>query len=382
MNNVPYDSDNTINPPWLINTNKSKAIIIDGEQLTAEYIWNKKGKERENLVEKVFQHYRKVGFPYPKLSDDELKKSYEKLKKFDPKSIVNENDQIKNTNSNGLEIVKHFCGELFYNAKVEGGRSVLEVFNDDDLLKKTLKNRMGWNTTKEDGEIRPYIFGINDKMLIQGFRSSGLSKAISQFKIGIAQYLYSEYCIKDGWILDYSSGWGNRLLGAMSKNYKYIGIDPLTADNLNIMINYFLGEKNNDYKIIKGCSEDESVYKDIPEINFCFSSPPYFLLESYSPNITQCYNNFPIYSDWLEKYWKATVKNCYNKLKQNGYFGLAINETYKKYRLKDDMSKICEQIGLKTYKIHQMKTSKSHLANKKNNTIEKYNDTVVIFQKI
>jgi hypothetical protein len=43
------------------------------------------------------------------------------------------------------------------------------------------------------------------------------------------------------------------MLEAISNGYNYIGIDPLTADRLNIMMKYFNGK----YQVIKGCSENE-----------------------------------------------------------------------------------------------------------------------------
>jgi hypothetical protein len=377
MNSFPFDKNNSINRPWLINLNKDELIELNGFKLSAEYIWNKEGEEREKLLKDVFDYYRKRGFPLLKLNYEELLKEYNKIKKVNYKNIITDDGEIKNSNNIGLSIVKHYCNELFYKVKTKKSKSVFEVFENDELFKKVLKNRMGWCSSSEDGNIRPFIFGITDKMIIQGIRSSGLSKSISQFKIPIAQYLYDKYCIKNGTILDYSAGWGSRLLGATSLNYKYIGIDPLTSDSLNLMIQ----ELNLEGWVIKGESEDETIYKNIKDIDLIIGCPPYFNLEIYSEDISQCYNKYNDYNDWLEKYWRNTVKNCFNKLKFNSKFILIINEVCNKYKLREDMVKICEEEGLKIFKIYKIKTIKSHLSFKKE-SVQKYNDIVCVFEKL
>ena len=63
INAVSYDSTNSINP-WLIERNNHIAIKDkDGNKLTAAYIWSKKGKDREDLVQYVFKYFRSKGFP-------------------------------------------------------------------------------------------------------------------------------------------------------------------------------------------------------------------------------------------------------------------------------------------------------------------------------
>ncbi len=50
INETPYDITTHTNP-WLMNSNNSEAIIgPEGEPLIANYIWNKKGIDRDNLV--------------------------------------------------------------------------------------------------------------------------------------------------------------------------------------------------------------------------------------------------------------------------------------------------------------------------------------------
>jgi hypothetical protein len=375
MHNKPYTAENTTATPWLINVKPKELLVYKGNKLSAEYIWSLNEAEREKLVDYLFDHFRLAGFPYPKISDTKLQQSYSKLKEYIPCTVGDDN-VLQNSGSIGLDIVKHFHGAKFYGSKTENGRSVLEVFNNDELLRKVLKNRLGWCTSSEDGAERPYAFGLTNDMLIQGIRSSGLSKSISQFKIPLAQFLYSTYCPKGGTVGDFSAGWGARLLGAASLGFQYYGIDPLTAPECQDMLNLYEAEG----LTIKGGSEDVKSYERIPQVDVWMSSPPYFNLECYADDAGQCYAQFPEYSTWLEKYWRPTVANCLTKLIPGGRFILVMNDSYKKYNLLADMTQICLDSGLRIEKEYFTKTSKSHLSSKKQSGENvKFNDRITVF---
>lgn len=377
MNAQPYDQTNSTNP-WLINTNAADQISIDGQKLSAEYIWSLNCDDRTKLVDQVFKYFRSAGFPYEVEDSEQFKKDYESLCHYDLASVVNEDGQLKNSSTTGLDITRYFCPE-FYKVKTEKGRSVVEVFESDELLMKVLKNRMGWCSSEEDGTKRPYIFGITPQMIIQGIRSCGLSKSISQFKIPVAAWVCVRYCINDV-VLDYSAGWGARMLGACSRGFKYYGIDPATAPGLNKMAEYF----KLDAKVVKSGSELKKAYKELNgKAGLVFSSPPYFNLEVYSDSKDQCYNKFPEYNSWLLSYWRPTVVNCLENLEDGGYFALAMVDKYTGYNLKANMLKICEDAGLRYITTHEMQTSKSHLSSKRQSKENiKFNDGIVVLQKV
>ena len=366
-----------IGKPWLI-TKKNGTLLIDdtGNRLTAEYIYSKKGKERIDLLMWVFNYYRKKGFPYPDIDDLTLKQSYARLVRKNPNEVY-VNNNIKNSGSLGLDICRYFTKELYFNAKCgKKAKSCLDIFKNDELLIKVLKNRMGWNTTKEGGEERNYIFSIDDKMIIQGMRSSGLSLNISQFRPIISKFLCGKY--SKFRILDYSAGWGARALGAISLNMDYVGIDPLTSNNINNLLNYY----NSNSFVINGCSEDEHIYNNLGKFDFIFSSPPYFNQEIYSSDITQNYNRYTNYKDWLKYYWKKTVINCINVLNSDGIFSLIMLDKVNKYEIAKDMINICYNNGLRIFKDIPIITCKSHLTNKVNtNKVKKNTEKIYLFRR-
>ena len=370
VNTTPYDCTNSTNPYLLNKPSHQPLIGPEGKPLTAEYIWSKQGVDRIALVEWVFNYYRRVGYPLPQLTDAEIKAEYVRLCAKDPTEVLCLG-AIKNSNCTGLSVAKHFTGPLFLSAK--GGKktkSCMEVFGDDELFRRVLKNRMGWNTSKEDGTERPYVFAIDDDMITQGMRSSGLAYSVSHFKPMIAKYIYSKYEVKR--VLDYSAGWGARCVAALSLGVEYYGIDPLTSGPINDLIAYFGGKG----EVVNGCSELVD-YGAFPEVDLAFSSPPYFDLEIYAEEATQS-SHYTSYNDWLELYWKETVKRCYGKASKFAYIAV---ERVSKYDLLKDMGAICVELGGTLLESIPIKTSTNHLSGKaKTGRVDKKTEHIVIYE--
>lgn len=382
-----YDIDNVkLFEPWLLKESESTIISINEILLTATNIWNY--KNREELINDVFEHYRSVGFPYHMDCNCNIKSSLNKLKTYSiVKCGVNEESKIiSNSSYLGLDCCRHYNRYNFWNAKGDDdSNSVVDIFNNDEEFIKVLKNRMGWNTSSEGGNERPYVFSISDKMIIQGIHSTGKGYNVSNFKPLIARYFGLKFNAKK--ILDYSAGWGARMLGFMSNhsildNVIYHGIDPMTADDINKMIDDL--ELSDYAKVIKGCSEDIETYKTLDnDYDLIFSCPPYFTLEKYNDDDNQSYNKFNNYKDWLNEYWKPTVINCYDRLIEAGKFVLIMKETYKKFNILDDMKNICEDCGLKLIDVYSYNTCKSHLSGKSKSKItNKNSEKILVFKRL
>ena len=123
-------------------------------------------------------------------------------------------------------------------------------------------------------------------------------------------------------------GFGGRLLGALSskKNFKYVGTDPNTETmyHLHELAEYIEMVTGRDDSYELHCCGSE-VFKGKPNsIDFAFSSPPYFDLEIYSDEPTQCYNKFPNLEDWLEGYVRQTIKNISHMLKPGRFYAVNI----------------------------------------------------------
>lgn len=155
-----------------------------------------------------------------------------------------------------------------------------------------------------------------------------VGSAPSNFRPMNAKAVYERFCPKGGTIYDFCSGFGGRMLGALSsKNkYKYVGTDPCTETM------YHLHQLGDYIEMVTGredsyelhCLGSEDFRGPANSIDFAFSSPPYFNLEVYSDEPTQCYNKFPKLEDWLEGYVRETIKNIYHMLKPGHFYAVNI----------------------------------------------------------
>lgn len=123
-------------------------------------------------------------------------------------------------------------------------------------------------------------------------------------------------------------GFGGRMLGALSskKNFRYVGTDPCTETmyHLHQLGDYIEMVTGRDDSYELHCCGSEVFNGPENSIDFAFSSPPYFNLEVYSDEETQCYNKFPELNQWLEGYVRETIKNIKHMLKPGRCYAVNI----------------------------------------------------------
>jgi hypothetical protein len=182
---------------------------------------------------------------------------------------------------------------------------------------------------------------------LKAFRISFCQYAVN-FPPLTAKYLYERYTdhIKTQEqinLYDPSSGWGGRLLGALSvddeRNIHYIGTDPNTdhsttpgrtkyhefADFFNTKTYRATGlfPKTHTYEIFQHGSEeihnDPKFQKYKGKLDMIFTSPPYFAKEAYSEDPEQSYKKFSQYDAWREGFLRKTLETCVEYLNNDRY---------------------------------------------------------------
>jgi hypothetical protein len=194
------------------------------------------------------------------------------------------------------------------------------------------------------------LFKKGNRLFPTCFRAltKGRVHTVNGFPEYKCKYLYTEYTkhIKDDAIniYDFSAGWGNRLLAALSVNrpVHYIGTDPNTENLLpepwDIRYNYlgkvfnesvrksdfFTERHQNTYHIFDQPAEDIHKHKDFQQykrkVDLVFSSPPYWGREQYSDDETQAHIRYPQYQQWLDGFLRPTFTTAYEWLKNDRYF--------------------------------------------------------------
>ena len=253
-------------------------------------------------------------------------------------------------------------------------------------------NRIESSHTSDTGNVQEYVYqirwyeknvGIFPK-IIQVFRLSCGQPAVN-FPALTAKWIYENYTSHINQqepltIYDSSSGWGGRIIGAMScrKKVHYVGTDPNPdnfIDELGIsryeyvadfynkncvddfsdsLTKFFKVEKQgNTYELFQDGSElisnNPRFQKYKGKLDISFTSPPYFNREQYSQDEKQSFKAYGEYEDWRDNFLRPTLTTIYEYMKNDRYIlwniaDIKIGEsTY--YPLEQDSIDILKELG-------------------------------------
>ena len=218
------------------------------------------------------------------------------------------------------------------------------------------------STTSDAGTVTKYKYlirwynktdGIFPKIL-QVFRLSCGQPAVN-FPALTAKWIYENYTKhidtdEPLHIYDSSSGWGGRIIGAMSSRKKvhYVGTDPNPdnfLDDLGIsryeyvakfyndncvddfsdkLTTFFdVKKQGNTYELFQDGSElisnNPKFQKYKGKLDISFTSPPYFNREQYSQDENQSFKAYGEYEDWRDNFLRPTLTTIYEYLKNDRY---------------------------------------------------------------
>ncbi len=214
-----------------------------------------------------------------------------------------------------------------------------------------------WSTEQFRLTLFKAIFSLNIKEINPNILRNliSLRKYIAaQFRPSVAKFIYDTY--KPETVLDFSMGWGDRILGAHVSDSvkKYVGIDP----NVNLFDGYqkqidsynSLGNVKN-YELLCGCAEDESLVLN-DEFDMIFTSPPYFDKEKYDQSSNQSYIKYHKFDSWMKDFLFKTIELRTKNLKSGGYLIINISDIYtrkKHYQICDGMNDFISTMGCYEY---------------------------------
>lgn len=238
-----------------------------------------------------------VKFPYRDLTKEDALKDYLNLKKL-PEKLTLDRTRI------GNKATDYYFQRARSKAKLKNRKSHLDAWNNPEERRKTIEFAKRWRQTTNPtlGDLRAAV----------RFRFG----SINQFKPAVARFIYQKF--KPKRVLDFTAGWGGRLLGAMSLDIDYIGIDSnrQLKEPYRRMISDF--PSKSDVKMFYTRSENFD-YSKLPEYDMIFTSPPYFDLEIY-PSMKVYKDN----QDFLDSFFEPVVRKAFKHLKKNGHLILNI----------------------------------------------------------
>ena len=221
--------------------------------------------------------------------------------------------------------------------------SIRARFNHDNKLKRAIKLAYVHRDEGADTVIPKNIRRALE--LVNG-------GTIQNFKPMNARAVWEHICpVFRGNLLDFSSGYGGRMLGAMTSNlrYHYTGIDPNTRTFQGLeALGKLLDEQNIGSGYDMHCCPSEEFEPEPGFYDAAFSSPPYFNLETYTNEPTQCMNRYTTLSAWFDGYVAPTLQMVHKALADDGIYAVNIAD-YKngkeQFAIVDQWKELSKQVG-------------------------------------
>lgn len=331
----------------------------------------------DSMVEEVFRIYRSKNiYPTTYYSELGIRQEIEKCIAY---KAYWDGDVV----SCGSGVGTGLCNYLFPNLRDTpskhdldkvGAESIFAKFHNDAYLKKAIKFCYSYKTGC------PMPSAVESGLRLVG-------SAPSNFRPMNAKAIYERFCPEGGIIYDACCGFGGRLLGALSSknNYRYVGCDPNTETiyNLHRLGSYIedVTGRTDSYEL--HCVGSEDFCGPENSIDFMFTSPPYFDLEVYSDEPTQCYNKFPVLEDWLEGYVRATIKNIVKMLKRGSTYAINIADfetNGKRVSYVDEWARISAEEGAPQFDTVYLGVT-ARAGSDEQNAGEKKKENILLFKK-
>lgn len=286
-------------------------------------------------------------FPYKRLnySDEDIYEMFEKLKRFNVKErilILEKPYTLRNVSD---EIPLLFEGNpvILLNKPSD--------YEDWNLLSDMFQERCRMKCKLFTQKDSPHEFYMKNKRFIE---RKTIEKYGSKTPFNIREYLYKTYkeCTSHRpsnivaliqlfgakTVFDFSSGWGDRLIGAMATDVEYCGVDPNSClhPNYKEMIGFF-AKNPNKYTMIEGRIED--VIIPLPTsrkrggrkagggYDLVYTSPPYYDLEIYEKHDKNLYSNEDI---WFNNFFSVALQKSWDVLSPfGGIMAININQKHR-----------------------------------------------------
>jgi 16S rRNA G966 N2-methylase RsmD len=153
----------------------------------------------------------------------------------------------------------------------------------------------------------------------------------TQFKPSIARSVYMKFGATR--VLDFSAGWGDRLLGALSlpnQVQRYIAFDPNSSlqEGHTAMIDRFAANDPQRHLKYRVCYEPfESNQVVMTEtFDLVFTSPPFYDFETYTNQQGQSILSFPEFDNWMNNFFLASLTKAWAKLDVGGHMVIHIGD--------------------------------------------------------
>ena len=328
-------------------------------------------RDPDTVIDEVFKIYRSINLvPITYYTEDGIRETINNLCLATANPI--QNNVLGLGNNQGQALCRFmFPNMMTAEPKGRGSNSLKDRFFDDTKLKRAIKICFQYR----EGEhlVRP-IAMRRALELVTG-------ENIQNFKAFNARSIIEELCpIFGGRIYDYSAGYGGRMLGTCTSrmHYEYLCAEPNTETVK--YLEYLASFLRSEIKINCIGSEEYQPHN----IDLAFSSPPYFNLEKYCDEPTQCMVKFNTLDEWFGGYVEPTMEHIYKCLNKDGIFATNIAD-YKtpkgEFKIVSKWIETAEKIGFSYQNtIKMLLNTRPGVGNNKKESSSKF-EGIYVFRK-
>jgi hypothetical protein len=326
-------------------THQVRIPVSDYRSLFEKYGYNTIVTHLSNLISKGI-----IGFPYKRLcvDDNQIDETFLRLKQHLGVEIIVDDYDIPST-----RFVKD-RDTLFPNT-FDGQRLVYISDPKDytiDVLSDYFSEECRMNAKRIDSVKSPMRYWlensrtllcdiIDNKLIIDTHQLREALyhrvKECTSFKATLAKYVINK--LGGTRVLDFSAGWGDRLLGAIAQGVaRYVGFDPNEAlkESHQAIISRFGNGQHDRFSVRYQPFQSAEIGDE--KFDLVFTTPPFFNLERYTHLPNQSIDDFPQFEDWVVNFLFTSIDKCWANLEVGGHLAIHVADTRQ--------TKICEVMNL------------------------------------
>jgi tRNA1(Val) A37 N6-methylase TrmN6 len=324
---------------------KNGQIDIDEEQWID--LNNKYDKQYiKQLISDTIEE-NNLELPYCTITMDEVEKDFQNLCNLNTSTLI----------KNGKFVSRYLYEYSFldrYIDQINTGNKASNYFQQENRFKCDSINSPSpyrtWTIEKFRMTLLSCLWTLKFTKINNNILRSAISlrKYISsQFKPSVAKYIYDVYGGES--VLDFSSGWGDRLLGfyANYNTVRYVGIDPnievIKKYNEQVKV-YSQLDMYSQYGVNKETLFINSPAEDVilnEKFDLIFTSPPYFDIERYTQEKNQSWKKYKNFDNWMDDFLLKTIGGFWNNLNPKGHLIINISDVYCHHKVQ----KICDRMN-------------------------------------
>jgi hypothetical protein len=334
--------------------------------------WSKLSKkERTRYVDRAFRFWRTEGFPHYRLSTKQVRLEFLRVLNLDWRRLFSRGD-IRSSNA-GLRLANAYQPRM-WSARVSRYLSPMDVFHDDELFRKAITRSL---------TIWPRRFGANASSLRRILKTFTSTASVSNYRPAVAKAIISKYSRNSSVVVDFSAGYGGRLLGALALDRQYVGIEVNKSQILGyrrmrrdiIAAGFALPSS----RFLRGRAEKTLTKIPGSAADLVYSSPPFFNWERYSNSSEHSYKRYDTFEQWRSEFLVPVITQSIRILSKKGHLVLNVTDG-KRLPTSHDVQFVARSLGFTLVDSHRMIFPKVPYLHPRNGNPTK-KEVLLVFQK-